>query len=176
MRETHLEGSNLSWAHLRGADLNDAHLTGANLWRTHLEGAHLIGACLEQVNLREALLEKARLENIILSDEKHTGPQMVDVQLGEVNLAVVNWSQVEMLADEYQARERRRDGKAKDKTTRLAEYEQAVRANRQLAVALQSQGLNEDATRFAYSQPSVMALMLEALSVEPAITPPCWRS
>lgn len=150
LRKAHLEGSNLSWAHLRGADLNDAHLKGANLWRTHLEGAHLIGACLEKVNLREALLDKARLENITLSDEKHTGPQMVDVQLGEVNLAVVNWSQVEMLADEYQARERRRDGKAKDKAARLAEYEQAVRANRQLAVALQSQGLNEDATRFAY--------------------------
>ena len=30
------------------------------------------------------------------------------------------------------------------------EYEQAVRANRQLAVTLQGQGLNEEATRFAY--------------------------
>jgi hypothetical protein len=57
---------------------------------------------------------------------------------------------MEMLDDEYQARERTHDGKAKDKVTRLSEHERAVRANRQLAVALQSQGLNEDSTRFAY--------------------------
>ena len=38
----------------------------------------------------------------------------------------------------------------KNESTRLAEYEEAVRANRQLAVALQAQGLNENASRFAY--------------------------
>src|SRR5947209_4557978 len=36
------------------------------------------------------------------------------------------------------------------RTKGLEEYEQAVRANRQLAVALQTQGLNEVAARFAY--------------------------
>ena len=75
---------------------------------------------------------------------------MVDAQFGDTNLAIVNWSQIEMLADEYQARQRKRDGKTKEKATRLAEHERAVRANRQLAVALQNQGLNEDAARFAY--------------------------
>lgn len=75
---------------------------------------------------------------------------MVDAQLGDTNLAVVKWSQVKMLADEYQAREKRYRGKAKDQVVRLDQYERAVRANRQLAVALQSQGLNEDAARFAY--------------------------
>jgi hypothetical protein len=34
--------------------------------------------------------------------------------------------------------------------TRLEEYEAAVRANRQLAVALRAQGLDEEAARFAY--------------------------
>jgi len=38
----------------------------------------------------------------------------------------------------------------KERTTRLEEYSIAVRANRQLAVVLQAQGLNEDGTRFAY--------------------------
>ncbi len=33
---------------------------------------------------------------------------------------------------------------------RLEEYEAAVRANRQLAVVLQEQGLNEEAARFTY--------------------------
>jgi uncharacterized protein YjbI with pentapeptide repeats len=150
LRRAHLDGTDLRWARLEGADLREAHLEDADLFRAHLERTHLIDAHLERVNLREAHLEKARLENIVLSDEKHTGPYLVDVQLGETNLAVVKWSQVEILSDEYRARERKCDGKAKDKATRLDEHETAVRANRQLAVALQAQGLNEDAARFAY--------------------------
>jgi len=150
LRNAHLERTNLSWAHLEDADLCEAHLEEANLLRAHLERVHLIGACLEKVNLSEVHLEKARLENLTLSDEKRIGPSLVDAQLENTNLAVIKWSQVEMLADEYQARERRRHGKVKDKATRLDEYERAVRANRQLAVALQNQGLNEDAARFAY--------------------------
>jgi len=38
----------------------------------------------------------------------------------------------------------------KSKAVRLKEYEQAVRANRQLGTVLQGQGLNEEAARFAY--------------------------
>lgn len=55
-----------------------------------------------------------------------------------------------MLGDEHRARQRKRDGKEKDRDVRLIEYERAVRANRQLAIVLQSQGLNEDAVRFSY--------------------------
>lgn len=150
LRKAHLERTDLSWARLEGADLCEVHLEAANLFRAHLERTHLIGAHVEMANLGEVHLEKARLENITLSDEKHIGPFMVDAQLGDTNLAVVKWSHVEMLADEYQAREKKYHGKVKDQAVRLDQYERAVRANRQLAVALQDQGLNEDAARFAY--------------------------
>ncbi len=64
------------------------------------------------------------------------------------------WSQVEILGDEYEACQKNgRDGESiysKSKDDRLLEYQTAVRANRQLAIALQAQGLNEDAARFAY--------------------------
>ncbi len=55
-----------------------------------------------------------------------------------------------MLGDEHEARRKKRDGKVKNKATRLEGYEIAVRAHRQPAVVLQSQGLNEDASRIAY--------------------------
>jgi len=72
------------------------------------------------------------------------------VHWGDANLAVVDWKSVSMLGDEYQARQKERNGKVKDRRTRLNEYEAAVRANRQLAIALQAQGMNEQAARFAY--------------------------
>jgi hypothetical protein len=80
------------------------------------------------------------------------------VHWGGVNLAVVRWEQQGnrrqreiMLGDEWQAREPKDgNGKPKDVDTRLAEFEAAVRANRQLATALREQGLNEDADHFAY--------------------------
>jgi hypothetical protein len=56
-----------------------------------------------------------------------------------------------MLGDEPRARRAHdEEGKEKEKETRIHEYREAVRANRQLAVALQDQGLNEEAARFAY--------------------------
>jgi len=78
------------------------------------------------------------------------GPYVADVQWDDTNLAVVRWSQIRILGDEYIARQKVFDGKQKDKTARLQECNTAVRANRQLAIALQAQGLNEEATRFAY--------------------------
>jgi hypothetical protein len=56
-----------------------------------------------------------------------------------------------MLGDERMAREQ--SGSARTPAggaPELASYQAAVRANRQLAVALQAQGLNEEASRFAY--------------------------
>src|SRR5215469_8252348 len=88
--------------------------------------------------------------NIILFDEKRIGPWLADVRWGDVDLAVVRWSQMKMLGEEYQARQRKQAGKPKDAATRLNEYETAVRANRQLATVLAAQGLNEEAAHFAY--------------------------
>ena len=52
------------------------------------------------------------------------------------------------------------DGTRKTRAERLADLERAVRANRQLAVALQAQGLNEDAGRFAYRAQVLQARVL----------------
>jgi uncharacterized protein YjbI with pentapeptide repeats len=126
---------------LEGANLAEAHLEGAYLYGAHLEGAILSAACLKGVNL----------ENATLCDEKqHIGPLLADAQWNDVNLAVVKWEQLNMLGDEYEAKQKKSNGKMKDRNTRLVQYEAAVRANRQLSVALQGQGLNEDAARFAY--------------------------
>src|SRR2546430_6160895 len=56
-----------------------------------------------------------------------------------------------ILGDELVAEQKNKpDGTMKGHQARLNEYRAAVRANRQLAVALQAQGLNEEAARFAY--------------------------
>src|SRR5258708_7184672 len=51
-----------------------------------------------------------------------------------------------MLGDEYTAQQQKHD----DRETELYWYRRAVRANRQLATVLRTQGLNEEADRFAY--------------------------
>lgn len=135
------EQHTLAAVHFEGADLKGVHLEGASLWATHWAGA----------NHREVHLQKAHLDQrVVLVNDQQIGPRLIDAHLDDVNLAQMRWSQVTMLGDEYKARQKVREGKAKDKTTQLEEYEEAVRANRQLALALQAQGLNEDAARFSY--------------------------
>lgn len=149
-----LERADLRGAHLQGAELWRAELQGAHLWRARLQGAILSGAQLQDADIRETWLQDAELSKAKLVDVNGIGsgvaPRLADVQWSNTNLAVVDWSQIEMLGDEYEAQQKACDGKAKDKATRLKEYKEAVRANRQLAVALQAQGLNEEAARFAY--------------------------
>jgi uncharacterized protein YjbI with pentapeptide repeats len=160
LREAHLEESYLKGAFLQEADLSEAHLEGAYLNEAHLKGAFLYKAHLERTFLYKAHLGGARLSSVpvgplnlkqaLESGEQHIGPSLADAQWSDVNLAVVQWSQIDMLGDEYEARQSTRAGKRKENTTRLEEYEAAVRANRQLAVALRAQGLDEEAARFAY--------------------------
>lgn len=142
--EALLEGANLTEAQLKGADLSEAQMKGANLYKTHLEEA----------NLSEAKLEGAKLAGVNLCGEGRIGPRLADVQWGNTNLSVVKWSQMEMLGDEHLAcheKKKKNDREVKNKDMQLQDYyERAVRANRQLAVALQAQGLNEEAARFAY--------------------------
>jgi hypothetical protein len=171
LRDAHLEGANLSGAHLEGANLGEAHLEkanlsgafleGANLRGAHLEGANLNYAQLDKVNLSEAHLEGAslrdaslvganlqlvfldntvRLDGVTLSDGKNESVSLVDVNWGNVNLSVVDWTLLEMLGEERKARQ----------TKYIGDYRTAVRANRQLAVALQSQGLSEEADQCSY--------------------------
>ena len=154
---THLGGADLSGAHLEGANLSNAHLEEANLSKAHLEGAYLSGAHLEGAflnetylggaDLRESFFDSAtQLINIALKDEKLGFVSLADVRWGDTNMAVVNWSSVKVLGDESKAQQQRND----DSETELYWYRRAVRANRQLAVVLRDQGLNEEADYFSY--------------------------
>jgi uncharacterized protein YjbI with pentapeptide repeats len=145
-----LQGAGLSWAQLQGAGLVWAQLQGAHLRWAQLQGAHLYWAKLQGANLRETQLQGAdlpgaeldgvRLNEATLSDEKYGPARLADIRWGEVNLAVVDWTPVKMPGEEHRAHL----SKAVD------DYRVAVRANRQLAVILRDQGLNEEADRFAY--------------------------
>jgi uncharacterized protein YjbI with pentapeptide repeats len=172
LRRANLENGFLIWGQLDGAELyqarldravlTDAHLEMASLRESHLEGAELSGAHLQGANLRDAHLEGTNirgahldagtaLNRAILGSARHGFVSVADVSWGQTNLAVVKWEVVNMLGDERRARERKNgDGILKDGAIRLAEYESAVRANRQVSIALRNQGLNENADRFAY--------------------------
>ena len=172
LNSTHLEKANLQYSHLTSAYLEGAHLEGADLRGAHLEGARLIKAHLEGADIEYAHLEGAdlmeanlagvrccrtffdvatRMNDITISDEQHGSASIGDVGWNGVNLTVVDWSSVKMLGYERQAHQKETpDGKIKTNTRRLFEYKQAVRSNRQLAVVLRDQGLNEEADHFEY--------------------------
>jgi uncharacterized protein YjbI with pentapeptide repeats len=160
LRRTHLEWAGFRWAYLEGADFTWANLKDVAFRHAHLEKACLRwtflnrsvfhGAYLEDVDLRGSHLQGVNFSDVTLSNAENIGPQLADVDWGNINLAVVKWPQVKILGDERKACQKRQGGKKKDKETQFTEYEEAVRANRQLAVVLQGQGLNEEAIRFAY--------------------------
>ena len=67
-----------------------------------------------------------------------------------------------MLGDEREAHQQPlEDAAKKNKDTLLMKFQQAVRANRQLTVALQTQGLNENAAYFAYRAQKLQRIVLK---------------
>jgi uncharacterized protein YjbI with pentapeptide repeats len=160
MAAAHMEGANFFTAHLEGAHLRFAHLEGAYLRFAHLKNTHLRGAYLEKSDLCEAYLQDIRLEMAHLSNNEHIGPRVVDAKWQGANLGVIKWSEIKMLGDEYEATKEKPNGKTKNNGRIIANYEVAVRANRQLSVALQSQGLNEQASYFAYRAQKLQRIVL----------------
>jgi uncharacterized protein YjbI with pentapeptide repeats len=154
LRGTHLEEANLFRAYLKDAYLRGAHLEEAKLRGTHMEGAYLPEAHLQGTDLRNAFFDSAsNLERITLNEAKHGCALLADVQWGSVNLSVVNWLQLKILGDEYKARQREISIPARterEKGKLLEDYHEAVRAYRQLASAMRTQGMNEEAIPFAY--------------------------
>ena len=150
--EANLAGANFQGAHLEGANLHGSNLSGANFQGAHLEGANLSEAYLAGTRLNGAFFSSSTdLKNVILGNDKYGFASLAGVHWGDVDLSVIDWYRVKVLGDEIQARRLRMiDGTNKDLHTRLEDYQVAVRANRQLAIALQAQGLNEEAARFAY--------------------------
>jgi uncharacterized protein YjbI with pentapeptide repeats len=170
--EAHLESATLIEANLKNADLSKAHLEGADLIEVHLEGANLSYALLGGATLSLSFFDNAtRLEGLSLFDTKHGFATLADVSWGDANLAVINWSQVKMLGDEYTARMKNQiNGEIKEIAIRLHDYEASVRANRQLAVALREQGLNENASYFAYRAQVLQKSVLRFQMLQPRIS------
>lgn len=160
LSSTLMEGAHLIRANLKRAKLIGTHLERANLSESHLEGAELIEVHLEGAILKGAHLDGAHLEKVTIGNKSKVSSWLADIHWGETDLTGVKWSQVEMLGEEYDARQKKRDGKVKDKSARLDEYEVAVRTNRQLAVVLQTQGLNEYAAHFAYYAQKLQRVIL----------------
>ncbi len=162
MAAAHLEAANLNSAHLEGAQLSRARLDGATLRAVHLESADLFAAHLEAADLNSAHLEGADLSRAFFDtagslyhatfgNAEYGGARLAGVRWGGADLAQVQWREVTMLGDERQARQRRTSaGKRKRRAARLAEYEDAVWANNQLAITLRDQGLSDRAARFFY--------------------------
>lgn len=144
-----LRGANLDYANLSGADLRDANLSGASLYGVNFSGAFLEYADLSGSDLLDADLSEANLfgaffdmrtilANVTFSDGVSKCALLLDVHWGGVNLAAANWEPVKKLGPE--------DASGSESL----DYEEAVRVNRQLAVVLRDQGLNEEADHFAY--------------------------
>jgi hypothetical protein len=143
LREAQLNGAELRRALLSGADLRGADLSRAELYNAFLEGARLGQSSLAGASVRRAVLSAdTALYLTRLSDATYGSVRLRDIRWNGADLSVIDWAHVRALGDELIIRTRRR--------SRRNDYPNATRANRQLAVALRSQGLNEDADRFAY--------------------------
>lgn len=144
--QAYLEGAEFKSTGLKGAYLNESRLGGASFTGSHLEGtdlrkAHLEGISTPPTNLRNVYFDNTtKLWGAILGNAANGFVRVADISWGGVNLTLLDLSSVNMLGDERKARD----------SKHLDDYRMAVRANRQLAVALQTQGLNEVAARFAY--------------------------
>lgn len=143
-----LQGAILRRAQLRGAILQKAQLQGATLYRAQLEEADLSDAQLGGVNMREALLDvKTKLAGAHFDDTV----LLADVTWNDVPMIRVPWRKVSRFGEEAEAHQSHNsDGKIKDKRQRLAEYEAAGRAYRQLAITLRDQGITDVADHFSY--------------------------
>jgi hypothetical protein len=117
-----------------------------------LEGADFSNAHLEGTSLRNAFFDSGtNLYHVSLGNERFGIVLLADVYWNDTNLSRVDWGQIKVLGDEAETRRRKMsDGKAKTENERAWDYHAAVRTSRQLAIALYTQGVNEDAARFAY--------------------------
>lgn len=159
LRQAQLQGAILSGAWLKGANLSGARLEGADLSRTQLEGADLSKTQLKGADLRQAHLTRqvdlrwATLDaQTQLTEANLDGTlQVADVAWNGVSLIRLPWGQVPLLGDEALARQTQtREGERKAAPQWLEGYEAAVRAYRQLAIVLRSQGITDAADRFTY--------------------------
>jgi uncharacterized protein YjbI with pentapeptide repeats len=168
----YLEEANLSFVDLDGAWLNGAHCEGATIATSSLLDVAADGAHFERANLRFVKLggdfslahfEDARMEGLRFSEgtllngawlgsEHNDLANLVDVRWNGNSLALVHWVRSPRAVPRG-GQETTSGGEALRKgeqSARLLECRNALRANRQLAIELRSQGLNDQADHFAY--------------------------
>ena len=171
VQKANLQNADLRWAHLAATRFSNAHLEGANLEWAHLEGLELssnylaslrqwmpgFSATLLPADLSEIFFDTTTIfKQMTLGNKKLGFVSLADVHWGGVSLTATNWVQMKLLGDEqllHQQKWQRGKGKTEQQNLRryqLTLYQRAVRANRQLAVVLEEQGLNEDSARFAF--------------------------
>ncbi len=161
LREAHLERATLRRAFLEDAFLLEAHLEQADLTSAHLEGTNFYQAHLEGASLRRAFFDIGSFfYEVFLGNEKMGWVSVLDTRWGNANLSTVKWSHVELLGEEYGARQKMRGNRLKNRVTRLEEFQEAVRASRQLAAVVQAQGLTEEAAYFAYRAQKLQCIVL----------------
>ena len=160
--EADFEEAYLGWANLRGAYLGRANLERVTFTEANLTGANLTGANLKRADLREASFDaETRLSKVVLSDGRSRCAWVADLNWGGANLAVVDWTTVKVLGDEEATQQQKEtDGKMTTKLKRMEDYRSAVRANRQLSMALRDQGLNEESDYFAYRAQRLQRIVL----------------
>jgi uncharacterized protein YjbI with pentapeptide repeats len=171
LRGAHLEGADLNDAHLEGRDYE---ASDPDYWRIRQSVADF-PATLMPADIRRTVLDAATsLNDITLGDARGGSVRMADIRWGGTNLAVVDWTPLiepmAQLGDERAAREWKPEPlkppegkpsrhelraarslhKAEQTRARLEVFRAAVRANRQLVIALRNQGMNEEADQFAY--------------------------
>jgi uncharacterized protein YjbI with pentapeptide repeats len=136
----HLERANLSQAHLEGANLTGAWLEGATLFGAHLEQSLVGSAHLEQSLLHGANFSGARIigtyfdastntSGVALSSREYGPAYISDVRWGGINLTSLNWTELEVVGQEVEARKGRTPaGRRKSNATRRNDFINAVRA------------------------------------------------
>ena len=172
LRAAHLEGAQLGAADLQDAALSLAHLEGAFLFGANLQAtgqgaaieAHFEHADLRYANLSNRILVEAHLDDADLRGAAFTdatvlngawlGSEMDGVaRLADIKWRGANLAQVRWVGVPNAMRQRPHAGKiirSIPSRSRLLERQRALRASRQLAVALRGQGLNDQADRFSY--------------------------
>ena len=153
LEAAHLEDADLQLANFDRSWLASVHMEHANLQLSRFQSAWLVGAHLEGADLRGASFDKAtNLKNLTLGSSTAGHANLTDVHWDGANLGVVDWALLLPLGEEHKSRIRtvEASGDPGDPTERLAELAAALRETRQLTTELRSQGLSDDADRFAF--------------------------
>jgi uncharacterized protein YjbI with pentapeptide repeats len=166
MFRTHLEDAFAASASFKNAQILEAHCERANLLWADFSGAVLVGTHLEDADLSRVTFSDATILNGAWLGSRDDGLLgLHDVRWGGADVALVHW----VKERRRRRRAKRADGDGRQGThlregarvlqgqgpqdeasAQLLADRRALRANRQIALLLRTQGLHEAADRLAY--------------------------